>query len=60
MNIFLKYLAGAALIGSVFFLVYEGKVSVEIYLTMVGAALGALGVYGSRPGTGSPDGGPQK
>lgn len=49
MSLVAKYVAGGVLIGSVFFLVYEGKASVELSLTIGGAALAALGINGAKP-----------
>ena len=43
-----KYVAGGVLIGSVFFLVFEGKVTSEQYMTIVTAGLTALGIHASR------------
>ena len=46
--ILIKYAAGAVLIGSVFFLVFTGKVTSEQYMTLVTAGLTALGIHSAR------------
>lgn len=42
--ILLKYAAGAALIGSVLFLVVTGKVEADQYILIISGALAALGI----------------
>lgn len=43
-----KYAAGAALIGSVLYLVITGVVASDQYLVIVTGALAALGITGAR------------
>ena len=45
-----KYAAGAALIGSVFYLVLIDKASIELYVGLVTAALAALGINAATGG----------
>lgn len=44
-SLLLKFAAGGALIGSVFYLALEGKVPVDSYMSLVTVALGALGYH---------------
>jgi hypothetical protein len=43
-----KYAAGAAVVGSVFYLVVAGNIPASDYLNLTYAVLGALGIAGAR------------